>query len=275
MLQAALPFLIPAGIGALSGGLAAAGQGKNPLEVGTAALIGGGLGAGLGVGSRMAGQAIANMPWATQNAGQLYKAASGLPSWMTGMTQAATNPAVQAKLGQSAIRNLATQTIGGVGAAALPIGALAAGATGIPGAVIGGVAQGGAAAANALRNRPSGELDKTGNVPEVGQFGRYGGYGTPLDVLNPLEQIQGGLALQRQEADVQLENIKKYAPYLQKVSETSKKAEFERMMAAAGIRQNIATQAAMLQRSQQTAQQMGLGFAGQVGQALTSQYQYS
>ena len=50
MLQAALPFLIPAGIGALSGGLAAAGQGKNPLEVGTAALIGGGLGAGLGVG---------------------------------------------------------------------------------------------------------------------------------------------------------------------------------------------------------------------------------
>lgn len=253
MLQAALPYLIPAGIGALTGGLEAARQGKNPLEVGTAALIGGGLGAGLGVGGRMAGQAFAKMlPTA--------------PGLVTG-GQAFNLKAIEAA------SKAAPAAVVGLGSLAVP--GAAAGLAGIPGAALGGVAQGGAAAANALRNRPSGELDETGNVPEVGEFGKYGGYGTTLDVLNPFERIQGGLALQRQEADVQLENIKKYAPYLQKVSETAKKAEFERMMAAAGIRQNIATQAAMLQRSQQTAQQMGLGFAGQVGQALTSQYQYS
>jgi hypothetical protein len=46
-------------------------------------------------------------------------------------------------------------------------------------------------------------------------------------------------------------------------------------MAAAGIRQNIATAANMLERSQQAAQQMGQTAAQQMGSALTSQYQYS
>jgi hypothetical protein len=45
-------------------------------------------------------------------------------------------------------------------------------------------------------------------------------------------------------------------------------------LAAAGVRQNIATAANMLERSQQAAQQMGLTAASQAGSALTSQYQY-
>lgn len=256
MLQALAPlapYLLPASIGALTGGVEAARRGKNPLEIGGAALIGGGLGAGLGLGGRMAGQALAGMLPTTPG---LVTGAQGLGLRTLELASKAAPTAV-------------------VGLGSLAIPGVAAGLAGAPGSALKGGAEAAAAGANVLRNRPSGELDQGDNVPEVGQFGRYGGWGTPFDVLNPLGQIQGGLALERQEADVQLENIKKFAPYLQKVSETAKKAEFERNMAAAGIRQNIATQAAMLQRNQQTAQQMGLGFAGQVGQALTGQYQYS
>jgi hypothetical protein len=48
----------------------------------------------------------------------------------------------------------------------------------------------------------------------------------------------------------------------------------ERQMAAAGIRQNIQTRAAMQERAQQAGLQAGLGALSQAGGALTSQYQY-
>jgi hypothetical protein len=63
-------------------------------------------------------------------------------------------------------------------------------------------------------------------------------------------------------------------PELFKAAEARSKTEFQRQMAAAGIRQNIVTAANMLERSQQAAQQMGLNAAQQMGSALTSQYQY-
>ena len=63
-------------------------------------------------------------------------------------------------------------------------------------------------------------------------------------------------------------------PEIFAASEARSKTEFQRQMAAAGIRQNIATAANMLERSQQAAQQMGATAASQAGSALTSQYQY-
>jgi hypothetical protein len=74
--------------------------------------------------------------------------------------------------------------------------------------------------------------------------------------------------------DVQLAGIRKLMPELFKSAEARSKTEFQRQMAAAGIRQNISTAANMLERSQQAAQQMGLNAAQQMGSALTSQYQY-
>lgn len=75
--------------------------------------------------------------------------------------------------------------------------------------------------------------------------------------------------------DVQLAGIRKLMPELFKSAEARSKTEFQRQMAAAGIRQNIATAANMLERSQQAAQQMGQTAAMQMGNALTNQYQYS
>jgi len=95
------------------------------------------------------------------------------------------------------------------------------------------------------------------------------------DVLDPKGRIAAGRINQLLEADVQLANIRKYMPELFKAAEARSKTEFQRQMAAAGIRQNITTAANMLERSQQAAQQMGLNAAQQMGSALTSQYQYS
>jgi len=94
------------------------------------------------------------------------------------------------------------------------------------------------------------------------------------NVVDPPGAIAAGRVNQLLEADIQLANIRKYMPELFKAAEARSKTEFQRQMAAAGIRQNISTAANMLERSQQAAQQMGLNAAGQMGSALTSQYQY-
>jgi hypothetical protein len=106
-------------------------------------------------------------------------------------------------------------------------------------------------------------------------MGLFGGdlYGTnPLDVLGP-----AGMALTAntiREATAQRDAARILLPEVQAASEAAKKKEMERMMAAAGIRQNIETAANMIQRSQQSAQQMGQTAAQQMGNALTTQYQY-
>jgi len=66
-----------------------------------------------------------------------------------------------------------------------------------------------------------------------------------------------------------------YLPTVRKFSEQAKKDDFERNMAAAGIRQNILTNAQMLQAAQAAGLGMGLTGAQQAGQALTNQYSYS
>lgn len=101
---------------------------------------------------------------------------------------------------------------------------------------------------------------------------------TPYDslaVADPSGQIGAARLNELLAQDVQLAGIRKLMPELFKSAEARSKTEFQRQMAAAGIRQNIATAANMLERSQQAAQQMGQTAAQQMGNALTSQYQYS
>jgi len=101
---------------------------------------------------------------------------------------------------------------------------------------------------------------------------------TPYDaasVIDPSGQIGAARLNELLMQDVQLAGIRKLMPELFKSAEARSKTEFQRQMAAAGIRQNIATAANMLERSQQAAQQMGQTAAQQMGNALTSQYQYS
>lgn len=174
----------------------------------------------------------------------------------------------------------------GIEATAKGIGNLAAGAgttlLGVPalaGNVAAGVAPaaattaGGAAGLGIPAMQPGQAVYDAGSAVPGGLPIGAAPYNT-LDIANPAGPFGAGRTGQLLEADVQLANIRKLMPELFKAAEARSKTEFQRQMAAAGVRQNIATAANMLERSQQTAQQMGLNAAQQMGSALTSQYQY-
>ena len=76
------------------------------------------------------------------------------------------------------------------------------------------------------------------------------------------------------DAQTQRDVLRTLLPEIESAAEARSKKEFERQMAGAGIRQNIATRAAMQQRAQEAGLQAGLGALQQAGGALTSQYQY-
>ena len=219
-----------------------------------AALLGAGAGALVPKGLRMAGTAVA-----------------GTPIGAAGLS------ALNQVLGKA-----------GVEATAKGIGNLAAlgGTTllGVPG-LAGQAAAGLAPAAKTTANLGAGVIGGGGTVappnyggdalpPGLGASGPISPYGTPLDILSPAGTAAGRRAEYDQTINQQLNAIRKLYPELWRATEARAKNEFQRQMAAAGIRQNIATQANMLERSQQAAQQMGLNIGQQMGSALTSQYQY-
>lgn len=280
------PYLLPAAVGAVGGGLQAAGQGKNPLEVGTAALIGGGLGAAGGVAGRMAGSAIASSPLAAKLAPKLYRAGGALPSWLTGMSSMATNPATQARLGRQAIAGLSGAGIGTGLSLVTP--AVAAGLAGAPGAAIraagGGARTAGLAAANAAGVPGIGAEPAAGVYPyeqaplPAGAdptFGYGSPYGTMGDILNPLGRYAGSLEAERMAADVQVRNMRNLlaaqAPYI----EGRSKAELARNLYAATVRNNLQTQQSLLLGGVENARAMGRNAANIAGQAISQQYQYS
>jgi hypothetical protein len=75
-------------------------------------------------------------------------------------------------------------------------------------------------------------------------------------------------------AQTMADALNAYLPTVRKFSEQAKKDDFERNMASAGIKQNIATNAQMLAAAQAAGLGMGLTGAQQAGQALTQQYNY-
>ena len=110
-------------------------------------------------------------------------------------------------------------------------------------------------------------------VPPVGQYGGINPYGLPGDILGPAGM---GMRLQTyKDAETMRDAMRLLNPEILAASEARSKKEFERNMAAAGIRQNIATRAAMIQNAQQAGLNAGLTAAQQAGDALTRQYQYT
>ena len=109
-------------------------------------------------------------------------------------------------------------------------------------------------------------------VPPVGMYGGMSPYGSPLDVLGPAGM---GQRLQTiKDAETMRDAMRLLNPEILAASEARSKKEFERNMAAAGIRQNIATRADMIKAAQQAGLRAGLTAAEQSGRALTQQYQY-
>ena len=177
---------------------------------------------------------------------------------MTGMSPAVLQRAVRAGVplaGIAATTQLAGGLGGGGAAASSP---LLGGAAGLAGyGTIGNEGLGGVAI-----------------PPGMGRFGNVGPSGLPLDVLSPLG-LDAGMRLRTQKDAESLRDATNIVlPTLRKFSEQAKKDDFARSMAARGIAQNIATNAALTQGMAAATRQMGTTAAQQAGTALTTQYNY-
>jgi hypothetical protein len=278
--MAVLP-LIGAGLGAIEG------YRRSEGNLG-AALLGAGLGAVTPAGLRMAGTALGGIPAIAGVAGRGAQALSG---GARGVAQAASGLGREGFAG--AARTAAATGAGGMRSLAsrlttpAAIGGLAAGTgvlLGVPGAV-GGLAAGAAGPARSAAQLGAGTLGYQqpgaidynalgggGAVPPVGTFGAGGTLSDPLNVLGRVGMAQRLETLKSAEA--QRDALRLLLPEISQAAEFRSKQEFQRQLAAAGVRQNIVTAANMLERSQQAAQQMGLNAASQAGAALTQQYQY-
>jgi hypothetical protein len=225
------------------------------------ALLGAGLGATVPGGFRMAGQALGSGLLGKTALGQLAatKAAKGIA--LSQADKALLAAPAAAGLAAGGLGLMATPALAGTPAAELasPARTAASGAAGLmyPGGGAGPAQYGG----DAL-------------PPGMGQFGPTDPYGTTLEILNPAGVAAGRRAEYGKTIEQQRDAMRTLLPEIFQASEARSKAELQRQLAAAGVRQNIITAANMLERSQQAAQQMGLNAASQAGSALTSQYQY-
>ena len=163
--------------------------------------------------------------------------------------------------------------------------------TGIPLAGIAGTAKlasmgggGGAQAASPTLGGAAGLLgyntignEGIGGVPlppGMGPYGNIGPSGLPLDVISPLGVDAGRRLRTQKDAEALRDATNIVLPTIRKFSEQAKKDDFARSMAAAGIAQNLATNAALTQGMAAATRQLGTTAAQQAGQALTTQYRY-
>ena len=164
----------------------------------------------------------------------------------------------------------ANQSMGGLGGSAVRAVTGQGGMPGIPGQM------GNNAVGLLGYHHVTGEpLYGTAVPPNTGQYGGVPPVGgSALDVL----QAGGPAGSQRlttlKNAQTMADAMNAYMPTVRKFSEQAKKDDFERNMASAGIKQNIATNAQMLAAAQAAGLGMGLTGAQQAGQALTQQYTY-
>lgn len=263
MFAAALPIL-----GATLGGIE--GYRRSGGDLGAAALSAG-LGAAIPGGLRMAGTALGGtalgaraLGLGSQGLSRGASAAGQVASraGMTGLPQGAMAPLTAAGLGAAAA---------GVGSLIAPSLAGQVGA-GVKDVVRGPAQLGAGYVGSRGPGAPNYENIGGNAVPVVDAYGNVSILGT-----DPLGNILPGLtrsAESLREAEAQRDAMRTIYPEVAAAAEARSKKEFERQMAAAGIRQNIATASNMLQRSQQASQQMGLTAAQQMGNALTTQYQY-
>jgi len=181
-------------------------------------------------------------------------------------------PGLVKDMSPAALRGLASGVTGlGLGAGALALGGASNQLAGQTAQQLGVPAQAGA---GLIGYTADGKPVYGGAAlpPGLGQYGPTSPYGGPLDVLGPAGMGQRLDTLKT--AQTQRDVLRTLLPEIEAASEARSKKELERQMAAAGIRQNIATRAAMQQAAQAAGLKAGLGAMQQAGDALTRQYQY-
>lgn len=173
-------------------------------------------------------------------------------------------------------KGIGATAAGILGRAAVPvgIGALAGGSTaGLLGGGVGNVGRG--AASLAGYGTVGGEgMGGSALPPGMGQFGGVSPTGDPLSVLSPLGLDAGRRLRTIKDAEALRDAQNIVLPTVRKFAEQAKRDEFARSMAGAGIRQNIATQAALTENMQRAGLNLGMTAAQQAGDALTQRYNY-
>ena len=167
-------------------------------------------------------------------------------------------------------------TLQGVAQAGIPlgIGALAGGSTA---GILGRPAKNLAGGASGLAGYGTIGNEGMGGVPlplGMGPYGNVGPTGSPLDVISPLGLDAGRRLRTQKDAEALRDATNIVLPTIRKFSEQAKKDDFARSMAARGIAQNIATNAALTQGMAAATRQLGTTAAQQAGSALTQQYNY-
>ena len=276
-----LPQIIGGGLGAIQGGMQGGLKG---------ALLGGALGAaipGVGgaLGTRLAGTKLGVAlgkgvaGGLTKGSGGLWGAASGLGRegvqglGRTAAAQSAQlmNLGARQALGPTGLGGLATAGYLGLGAPGL--GAVAGmGSRAIDRAVGGGS---GIIGYNSVTGEP---ITAAGAAvpPGLGQYGGTNMYGSnPYDVIDPSGAMSANRLMQLKQAETNARMLDTIAGTQMKWTEETKRRDLERQLAAAGIRQNILTQANMLQAANTAGLTQGTNAMNQVGSALTNNYSYS
>ena len=209
------------------------------------ALVGGGLGA---LGTAGLGGAATNLGTRAGMKAAQMAGGEGLKATAAGI------------LGRAAVPLALGTAAGGLtaGIGSRPVGNIAGGAAGLAGyGMIGNEGMGGVPL-----------------PPGMGPYGIVGPTGYPLDVLSPLGLDAGRRLRTQKDAESLRDATNIVLPTIRKFSEQAKKDDFARSMAAAGIAQNIATNAALTQGMAAATRQLGTTAAQQAGQALTTQYRY-
>ena len=255
------------------------------------ALLGAGLGAVTPAGLRLAGTALgANLA----AKGLLSRASAGALSKASQAGKTAAQLATGGTLSQLGGKALEKGVVPGLTALsqniASPAGlgglaagtGLALGAAGLTGGIGGKVAGGLGQALGGAGQAGAGIIGYTADgapvyggaalPPGLGQYGATSPEGMPTDVLGP--SGMGRRLELLKTAQTQRDVLRTLLPEIEAAAEARSKKDLERQMAAAGIRQNIKTRAAMQEAAQTAGLQAGLGALNQAGSALTSQYQY-
>jgi len=283
MALAAIPLGLKA-LSSLAGGVA--GYQRGGLK---GALIGGGLGAVLPSGFRMAGTALGGR-LAPGVLSSLSGKVGGVGLQTTlGASQLPAGYGLQAtgKWLGGGLTNLGSNlaTAGGLGTA-LGTGYALAGAPGtgiVSGALAGGLDQGiqsgsGLVGYHSVQPNygqvPAGAYGSA--VPQLDQFGNVNMYGSkPYDVIDPKGAMTANRLMQLKQNELNAKMLDNMAAAQAKWTEFTKKRDLERQLAAAGIRSNIVTQAGMLRDANQAGLNQGTEAMRAVGGALSNNYSYS
>tara|TARA_R100000908_G_scaffold33080_2_gene15216 strand:- start:650 stop:1486 length:837 start_codon:yes stop_codon:yes gene_type:complete len=276
-----LPQIIGGGLGAIQGGMQGGLKG---------ALLGGALGAALpgvggALGTRLAGTKLGLALGKGVSGGlraggrNVAKGVSGLgEKGIQGLTRTGGEQLASLMRG-GAGQAVGATGLGGLGTAAYfglgspGLGAVAGmGSRAIDRAVGGGS---GIIGYNSVTGEP---ITAAGAAvpPGLGQYGGTNMYGSnPYDVIDPSGAMSANRLMQLKQAETNARMLDTIAGTQMKWTEETKRRDLERQLAAAGIRQNILTQANMLQAANTAGLTQGTNAMQQVGGALTNNYSYS